>query len=85
MFEIELSPAGWSVHLDGALIGSAGILVAPFGTDFMLDRIGQGATTAVPVVADMGDILGVRLGAGAEDTIAEARTFLRRRFPGLPQ
>ena len=54
-------------------------------TDFLLDRIGQGATTAVPLVADMGDILGVRLGAGAEDTIAEARSFLRRRFPGLPQ
>ncbi|CAM4176446.1 hypothetical protein PAYE108092_21050 [Paracoccus yeei] len=85
LFEIELSPAGWAVYLDGALIGSAAILAAPFQTDFLLDRIGQGATTAVPLVADMGDILGVRLGAGAEDTIAEARTFLRRRFPGLPQ
>ena len=74
LFEIELSPAGWAVYLNGALIGSAAILAAPFQTDFLLDRIGQGATTAVPLVADMGDILGVRLGAGP-------RTRSRRPAP----
>ena len=81
LYELEMTATGAELFIDGASFGTGSISAA----SFLVDAISRGPDAADRYAGLMGDILGVRLGAGADAAIAEARTFLRRRFPGLPQ
>ena len=86
LFEIGVDQATGLVktYMDGAQIGQTSWAGA--FNNFFIRRIGQGTGTGAQFVGQMGDILGVTLGSGADEAIAAARAYLNDRFTlGLSQ
>lgn len=84
MMELETTPSRARFFIDGTLRSSADTAF-PW-PDFLIDRIGQGTGPSLQFVGQMGDILGVTLGSGADEAIAAARAYLNDRFTlGLSQ
>lgn len=76
LYEIEVSNGSVSMYVNGRLLGESSYPVV----DFPLNRLGWGNNTGDEFLGNMGDIIGVTLGAGSEAAIKAARKYLARRF-----
>ena len=78
LFELETTASSVSFWIDG-LLQSTSTAAFPWA-DFLIDRIGMGNGTAGLYVGNMGDVLGVTVGAGSAETVAAVRNYLAPRF-----
>ena len=83
LYELDFDTATNTVtaYQDGVSVASASVTGA-FST-FLVDRVGQGVGTSLPLVGQLGDVLGVVLGAGSAAAIAAARAYVKDRYPSI--
>jgi|GEM_PF-4692311 len=80
LFEAQMLPHSWRFYIDGTQRGTIGANANGPWADFLLDRLGRGTGTGGLFVGQMGDVLGVTLGAGSDEAIAIARANLLKRI-----
>lgn len=83
IFEIELTADRYKLFVDGTNLIDTPTTPVDWASYpvFLLDYIGAGRTgTDNPVSADIGDVMGVILGADAEDTITDVRRYFNAKY-----
>lgn len=80
LFEIDIdsTTGNVTVYVDGVQVGQ--VSWAGAFSQFYIRRIGRGTGTSLQFEGQMGDILGVTLGADAAASILAARAYLSERF-----
>lgn len=83
ILESEMTDTLFRVFINGVLISSVATVADFAGVPYLAEYVGAGSTGTNGIVTNIGDILGVTLGAGSNLAIKIARLHLSEKY-GIP-
>lgn len=83
LMETELTDTLFNVYIDGVLIASVATIADFVGVPYLAEYVGAGFSGTNGIVANIGEILGITLGAGSNEAVDVVRSYISNKY-GIP-